>query len=111
MHRDLDDLARNLRYHAHHENAHAGVARVGRQAISDHRPPKKHDADDEDDQCPAPKWVAAPGRGRRSRDPLGLRNPHFVHAEYPWLTPVPRWTGIHSIFAAFPAVLKRGSPL
>ena len=40
MHRDLDDFARDLRDHAHHEGAHASVARIGCQAIGDQRPAK-----------------------------------------------------------------------
>src|SRR6516225_6195 len=90
-HRDLDDLARDLGYHAHHESADAGVAGVGCQAVGDQRPPKQHDADDEDDQCPAPQRIGAPRRGRRRHDLLLLSNLHFVHAEYPWLMPVLRW--------------------
>src|SRR5215472_426276 len=81
MHRDLDDLARDLRDNAHHEGAHAGVARVGRQAVSYHRPAKKHDADDENDQCPAPQRIGAPWRRRRRRDLLMLSNLHFVYTE------------------------------
>src|SRR5215467_6385801 len=92
-HRDLDDLPRDLRYNAHHKGAHAGVARVGCQAVGNQRPAEQHDEEDEDDQRPAPQWVAAPRRRRRRCDLRGLSNLHFVHAESPWITPVPRWAG------------------
>src|SRR5215472_11545269 len=111
LHRDLDDLPRDLRYSAHHEGPHAGVARVGCQAVGNQRPAEQHDEEDEDDQRPAPQRIGALGRRRRRRDLLGLSNLYFVHAEYPWPMPVPRWHRIPLTFASFPAVLEPESAL
>src|SRR5215469_10503116 len=102
LHRDLDDLARDLRYHAHHEGPHAGVARVGCQSVGNYRPAEHQNEEDEDDQRTAPQRIGAPGRERCRHDLLGLSNPHFVHAESLWLTTVPRWHRIPLTFASFP---------
>src|SRR5271165_2083643 len=102
-HPDLDDLARDLRYGAHHEGAHAGVAGVGCQPVGNQRPAEQQDAEDEDDQRPAPQRIGGPGRPRRRRDLLGLRSPHFVHAEYRRLTRVPRWAGEPTEIRQLPA--------
>src|SRR5215472_13059370 len=101
MHRDLGDLARDLRHHAHHKGAHAGVARIGCQAVGDQRPAEQQDEEDEDDECPAPQRIGGPRRRRRSRDLLGPSNLHFVHAESPGSYPL-RWHRIPSTFAGFP---------
>src|SRR6516225_3498681 len=90
-HPDLNDLPRDLGDNAHHKGPHAGVAGVWRQPVGNQRPAEQQDADDDDDQCPAPQRVGALGRRRRRDDLLGLSNLRFVHAEYSWLTPVPRW--------------------
>ena len=61
--------------------------------------------DDEDDQRPTPQRIGAPGRGRRRHDLRRLSNPHFVHAEHPWLICVPRW-GIRRTFASLNACMS-----
>jgi hypothetical protein len=83
MHRDLDDLARDLRCGAHHEGTHAGIAGVGCQSIGNQRPAEQQDTEDENGQCPAPQWIGALGRRLRSRDLLWLSNLYVVHAEHP----------------------------
>src|SRR5271169_4722733 len=85
-HPDLDDLARDLRYGAHHKGAHAGIAGVRCQPVGNQCPAEQQDAEDEDGECPAPQGIGALGR-RRRRDLLGLRSTHFVHAEYPLAHP------------------------
>src|SRR6516164_9622019 len=46
MHRDLDDLARDLRDNAHDKGAHAGVARVRCQPVGNQRPAEQQNEDD-----------------------------------------------------------------
>src|SRR6516225_6319248 len=46
MHRDLDDLARDLRSDAHHEGPHAGVAGVGCQPVGNQCPTEQQNEDD-----------------------------------------------------------------
>src|SRR5215472_1702602 len=54
LHRDLDDLPRDLRSDAHHEGADAGVAGVRCQPVGNQRPAEQQNPEDEDDERPAP---------------------------------------------------------
>ena len=101
MHPDLNDFARDLRSDAHHKGAHAGIAGVRRQPVGNHRPAEQQGTEDADGQRPAPQRIGGLGCRRRCRDLLRLRNPHFIHAEYPWLTHVPRSARIQPMFASF----------
>src|SRR3954470_24602227 len=77
--RDLNDLARDLRYSAHDEGTHAGVAGVRRQAVGDHRPAEQQDAEGKRGQRPTPQRIGGPGARRRRSDLLG-RSLQIVHA-------------------------------